>query len=95
MPDNEREAFNTLALQDKQRYKRELEEYVQLKAQLKASMGSGLKALGVGSSLVMGPTAGQSGLAMRMGFGLNPGILSLPPGTTGTLQAHAAQQITQ
>eukprot|EP00468_Gymnochlora_sp_CCMP2014_P009303 CAMPEP_0167749658 /NCGR_PEP_ID=MMETSP0110_2-20121227/5537_1 /TAXON_ID=629695 /ORGANISM="Gymnochlora sp., Strain CCMP2014" /LENGTH=372 /DNA_ID=CAMNT_0007634851 /DNA_START=415 /DNA_END=1533 /DNA_ORIENTATION=+ len=40
MPENEREAFNTLALQDKQRYKRELEEYVQLKAQLKASMGN-------------------------------------------------------
>lgn len=77
MPEHEREAFNTLALQDKQRYKRELEEYMQLKAQLKEACKA------VNSPMIQSQTrlhnqmmlshaSNQQGMNMRVNYGVNP-----------------------
>uniref|UniRef100_A0A7S4DWN0 HMG box domain-containing protein n=1 Tax=Lotharella globosa TaxID=91324 RepID=A0A7S4DWN0_9EUKA len=82
MPEHEREAFNTLALQDKQRYKRELEEYMQLKAQLKeackavnnsqhSAMIPNQQRLHQ-NQLMLGHAASQQALNMRVNYGINP-----------------------
>lgn len=52
MPEHEREAFNTLAAQDKQRYKRELEDYVHLKAQLKEACKAVSTPMGAGNPVI-------------------------------------------
>jgi len=86
MPEHEREAFNTLALQDKQRYKRELEEYMQLKAQLKEAckaVNSPMipqQRLHHQNQLMLGHATGQQGLNMRVNYGINPqGMLGVGP----------------
>lgn len=75
MPEHEREAFNNLAMQDKQRYKRELEEYVQLKAQLKEACKAVATPMVGGDprlqnhQLMMG---GQMNHLARVNYALNP-----------------------
>eukprot|EP00471_Norrisiella_sphaerica_P000091 CAMPEP_0184481560 /NCGR_PEP_ID=MMETSP0113_2-20130426/3111_1 /TAXON_ID=91329 /ORGANISM="Norrisiella sphaerica, Strain BC52" /LENGTH=523 /DNA_ID=CAMNT_0026860757 /DNA_START=56 /DNA_END=1627 /DNA_ORIENTATION=+ len=77
MPSHEREAFNTLASQDKQRYKRELEEYVQLKAQLKEACKSSNPMM-QGHLLLGNHHAGhQQGMGMRVNYGLTGGVLAM------------------
>jgi len=88
MPDHEREAFNTLALQDKQRYKRELEEYVQLKAQLKQAckgMNPMIAHTRMQDNMMMN---GNNGLNnMRVNYGLsNRGVMGMP----GPMTSHSA-----
>jgi len=84
MPEHEREAFNTLALQDKLRYKRELEEYVQLKAQLKqACKAVNSSILPNGGLRMFGQQSSQQGM-IRVNYGVNSGLLGVSGSSSST-----------
>lgn len=82
MPDDQRAVFNRMAASDKQRYKRELEEFSRIRAQLSHAVGGGgdmnglhYQQMGPGMSGVVRlqqmPDAGQYGALQQMGHGGN------------------------